>query len=39
MKFPILEYKLMIFQDEIDGRNFSSSETLQVITYLNYETK
>jgi hypothetical protein len=29
----------MIFQDEIDGHNFSSSETLQVITYMNYETK
>jgi hypothetical protein len=29
----------MTFQDEIDGHNFSSSETLQVITYMNYETK
>ncbi len=39
IKSPNLEYKLMIFQDEIDGHNFSSSETLQVITYMNYETK
>jgi hypothetical protein len=29
----------MTFQDEIDGHNFSNSETLQVITYMNYETK